>query len=95
MKSQKGLNDKYNGTNSSGFSGCPGGARLPCDAKQILNVKSTFHGKGDSGCWWSSTELNTSNAWYRYLLIYSCTGDDMTRHNYSKKGVTYIRCLKD
>ena len=95
MKSQKGWENNYNGTNSSGFSGFPGGSRLSFDAKKILNVKSTFKGMGDSGCWWSSTELNTNNAWYRLLLIYSCTGDDVSRHDYYKKGGMYVRCLKD
>jgi uncharacterized protein (TIGR02145 family) len=95
MKSDKGWKDDYNGTNSSGFSGFPGGSRLTFDAKKILNVKSTFQGEGSSGCWWSSTDLNTSNAWYRLLLTYSCTNRDVSRHNYDKKGGMYIRCLRD
>jgi uncharacterized protein (TIGR02145 family) len=95
MKSQKGWNDNYNGTNSSGFSGYAGGSRLPLNAKKILNAKSTFKGMGDSGCWWSSTERNASHAYYRLLLIYSCSSGDVSRHDYYKKGGMYVRCLKD
>ena len=95
MKSQKGWKDNFNGTNSSGFSGFPGGSRLTSEAKKILNTNSTFKGIGDSSCWWSSTELNASNAWYRLLLIYSCTSGDVSRQDYYKKGGMYVRCLRD
>jgi len=70
-------------TNSSGFSGLPGGGR---------NSDGAFFSKGDIGYWWSSTELDASLAWNRYL-----------GHNYSTSGKNYyskslgfsVRCVKD
>jgi len=45
-------------TNSSGFTGLPGGDR------SNNGVYSTI---GYNGSWWSSSEDNTNYAWYRYL----------------------------
>src|SRR5450759_1177427 len=45
-------------TNSSGFTGLPGGYR---------NNDGSFNNVGNFGYWWSSTELNTTDAWYRNL----------------------------
>jgi uncharacterized protein (TIGR02145 family) len=46
-------------TNESGFAGLPGGYRFS---------DGTFNNIGYLGYWWSYTEVNTSDAWYRYLF---------------------------
>ena len=58
MKSTSGWSSDGNGTNSSGFSGLPGGSRD--------NV-GTFGNVGSNGAWWSSSP-NSDNAWSRKLL---------------------------
>ena len=72
-----------NGTNSSGFSGLPGGFRD--HDGHSLSI-------GDSGYWWSSTEDSTSLAWYRHLLY--GTGS-VYREYYSTMEGFSVRCLRD
>jgi len=70
-------------TNESGFSGLPGGLR---------NVIGAFFNIGTSGYWWSSTEFNTSNAWYRYLNY----GNGSVNRHFTNKGKGFsVRCLRD
>ena len=70
-------------TNTSLFTGLPGGLRL--------NV-GEYGDVGYSGNWWSSSEHNTGSAWYRYLSKY----DGNTYGDYSNKAVGLsVRCLKD
>ncbi len=83
MKSISGWYKNGNGTNSSGFSGLPGGFR---------NGFGTFDGIGSNGHWWSSTESDTSDAWFRNLYysdgsVYGGNGD--RRSGFS------VRCLRD
>jgi uncharacterized protein (TIGR02145 family) len=70
-------------TNSSGFSGLPGGYR---------DASRTYDGVGIYGSWWSSTEYAPTYAWSRYLAYFSAAvyrdGDDK---NYGFS----VRCLKD
>lgn len=71
-------------TNESGFSGLPGGYR---------NKDGVFYSLGYYAYFWSSTETNDNNAWYRYL-----SGSDMVSHvyDYGVKGFGYsIRCVKN
>ena len=72
--------DGGNGSNSSGFSGLPGGYR-----------GDNFSAAGYYGNWWSSSP-NGSSAWYRYLFDFSIGAfrDD----NYLRGGMS-IRCLQD
>ena len=70
-------------TNSSGFTGLPGGNR---------DYDGTFGYIGFYGVWWSSTVYNTSNAWYR--LLYSNDGF-ILRSNYRKQDGFSVRCLRD
>lgn len=72
-----------NGTNESGFSGLPGGSR---------NYKGAFSPVGESGYWWSSTELNTFLAWNRYMF---CIGGGVYRHFFGKNDGYSVRCLRD
>ncbi len=82
MKATYGWNDGGNGTNSSGFSGLPGGLR---------DYSGYFLNAGYSGYWWSSSP-NGSSAWLRLLDVYyeSVFISDYNRHN----GFS-VRCVED
>jgi uncharacterized protein (TIGR02145 family) len=58
MKSTAGWYNNGNGTNSSGFSGLPGGKR---------NFGGTFGSVGYYGYWWSASAFSTASAWLRLL----------------------------
>jgi uncharacterized protein (TIGR02145 family) len=70
-------------TNESGFSGLPGGYRYNDGA---------FGGIGSNGFWWSSSEGNTSDTWYRGLYYNDgfAYGD-----GYDKRYGFSVRCLRD
>jgi uncharacterized protein (TIGR02145 family) len=71
-------------TNSSGFTGLPGGMRDP--------INQDFRTIGENGLWWTSTADNASVAWSTYMW-YLFAGID---HNPgSKKYGFSIRCVKD
>ena len=70
-------------TNSSGFTGLPGGFRLN---------NGSFYYIGYNGYWWSSSEFNTTNAWNRYLNYFYGTAN--SNNNYKKYGFS-LRCLRD
>ena len=61
MKSKKGWGHGNNGTNSSGFSGLPGGYRY------YGYFDGSFKNVGHFGLWWSSSEEYPLIAWYCYL----------------------------
>lgn len=71
-------------TNESGFLGLPGGYRNDDDG--------TFYGIGRNGCWWSSTEYGTSDAWNRPLNDYD--GVAASYVNTKTYGFS-VRCLRD
>ena len=79
-------------TNTSLFTGLPGGYR------NNRGYCSTF---GNHGFWWSSTENNTDNAWYRYLSYFDgnarrCNnGIDEYGFEPNKFYGFSVRCLKD
>ena len=84
MKSKTGWNENGNGTNSSGFSGLPGGYR---------DNLGTFLSIGEDGYWWSSSENYTDNAWDRNLgynsgCVFRLNGI------YKEEGFS-VRCLRD
>ena len=83
MKSTSGWVENGNGTNSSGFSGLPGGIR---------NGDGAFYYVGEYGYWWSSTEYSTNDAWCRGLLYDYGYVDRFTN---SKKNGFSVRCLRD
>ena len=83
MKSTSGWVENGNGTNSSGFSGLPGGYR---------NYPGTFDVIGKGGSWWSSTEFSTYVAWDRYL---GYAYGDVSRVCVSKRVGFSVRCLRD
>ena len=70
-------------TNSSGFSGLPGGGRNPV---------GNFVDIGNSGDFWSSTESSTTNAWYRGLGF---DGEKVWVSSYNKSVGISVRCVKD
>ena len=70
-------------TNISGFSGLPGGNR---------GLTGTFGGIPGTGYWWSSTETDASNAWYRYLYYFY---GDVGRNSYFKLHGFSVRCVRD
>ena len=71
----------WNGTNSSGFIGLPGGYRF----------YSGFDGSGSLGYWWSASESG-SNSWNR--LLYG-NGDNVYR-DFNSRGYGFsARCVRD
>ncbi len=83
MKTTAGWYSDGNGTNSSGFSGLPGG--YYSSSGYFLNI-------GGYGFWWSSTEAKTNYAWcryldYRYARVY--------RSHYYKGYGFSVRCVRD
>jgi len=70
-------------TNSSAFTGLPGGYR---------DLDGTFNALGIGGYWWSSTEYSATIAWIRHLLNYNA---NLYRYNYTKGFGFSVRCLKD
>ena len=82
MKTTYGWYDGGNGTNSSGFSGFPGGLR---------ETSGYFYAAGFDGFWWSSSPSG-SYGWYRYLTSDHSNvsrSNDLLRYGFS------VRCLKD
>jgi uncharacterized protein (TIGR02145 family) len=84
LKASYGWYEGGNGTNSSGFSGLPGGNRS--------DYNGYFYSVGYYGNWWSSTESSTTNAWYRYLFY---NYGYAYRDNYNKQNGLSVRCLRD
>src|ERR1035437_1732691 len=69
-------------TNTSGFTGLPGGTRN----------NDTFNGVGFNGFWWSSTEYDTSIAWLRDLAY---ANGGIGRDNGGKQFGFSVRCVRD
>lgn len=72
------------GTNETGFTALPGGSRTPSI--------SAFNLVGIGGYWRSSTEFNTSNAWYRSITNNSSS---VNRLSNTKLFGFSVRCLMD
>jgi uncharacterized protein (TIGR02145 family) len=70
-------------TNSSGFTGLPGGYRL---------YSGNYYTIGNSGNWWSSTEFNTESAWDQLL---ENNYSEAYRYNFNKNLGFSVRCLRD
>jgi uncharacterized protein (TIGR02145 family) len=89
MKNTTGWPSGWNGTNTSGFSGLPGGTNSSQPGYSYL------HG-GIHGIWWCSTEYTSIEAWVRGLGGYY-NGDEtgVERTIAFKKNGMSVRCLKD
>jgi uncharacterized protein (TIGR02145 family) len=70
-------------TNESGFTSLPGGYR---------DYNGTFYYIGNIGYWWSSTDYDSYNAWYRFM---SCGYSSVFSYNYDKSFGFSVRCLRD
>jgi uncharacterized protein (TIGR02145 family) len=70
-------------TNETGFTALPGGHR---------SITGAFIDIGNFGNWWSSTEYNTNNSWYRYM---SYNNSSVGRINGGKILGLSVRCVKD
>ena len=81
MKATYGWGGGGNGTNSSGFSGLPGGYR---------SISGDFYSAGFSGYWWSSSP-NGSSAWNRGLLAF----DAVSRYDSNQRVGLSVRCVRD
>jgi uncharacterized protein (TIGR02145 family) len=79
LKSSSSDSPPWNGSNSSGFSGLPGG----------IAGDGLYHLAGAIGIWWSST-LNDYTAWSR-LLGYN--SDGFGRENHILPGGFSVRCI--
>ena len=82
MKTDYGWNNGGNGTNSSGFSGLPGGFR---------DLNGGFDFAGYYGSWWSSSP-DGSYAWSRYL---NTNYEDVYRNNSNPQAGFSVRCVRD
>ncbi|MDA9755830.1 fibrobacter succinogenes major paralogous domain-containing protein [Flavobacteriales bacterium] len=81
MKTTYGWYDGGCGTNSSGFSGLPGGYRF---------FNGVFYDAGNYGIWWSSSPSGSS-AWSRYV---NYTGDFFRNNDVQRNGYS-VRCVRD
>jgi len=70
-------------TDESGFSALPGGNRYS---------DGRFSNAGYNGFWWTATEYNSGNAYYRFMNYDNDrVGED---NNYKSYGLS-VRCVKD
>jgi uncharacterized protein (TIGR02145 family) len=83
MKASKGWENNGNGTNSSGFTGLPGGFR---------SFNGIFLSLGSNGFWWSSSEDYTATAWDRFL---NYSNSNVGRNTNDKEDGFSVRCLRD
>ncbi len=77
-------NPNTDATNTSLFTGLPGGYR---------NDWGNYANFGNYGYWWSSSENSTYYAWYRHLNYNY--GDASSYNSHNKKFELSVRCLKD
>ncbi|MDB0025524.1 fibrobacter succinogenes major paralogous domain-containing protein [Flavobacteriales bacterium] len=81
MKTTYGWQNGGNGTNSSGFSGLPGGGRYS---------DGSFDGAGSYAYWWSSSP-DGSYAWDRYL---SSDSESVGRYVDNRRDGSSVRCVR-
>jgi uncharacterized protein (TIGR02145 family) len=84
LKSTSGWLSGQNGTNTSGFTALPGGYRYAIDG--------SFNNYTDLAYWWSSTELDATQAWYRRL---DGNQAGVYKGAVEKRGGKFVRCLKN
>ncbi|MDR2584599.1 MAG: hypothetical protein LBC75_14070 [Fibromonadaceae bacterium] len=85
LKSDEGWNGSGNGDNIYGFAALPSG---------VGYSDGGFANIGNNGYWWSSSEPDASNAYYRYMdYIYE---PKSVHYSYGTKDRLYsVRCIKD
>jgi uncharacterized protein (TIGR02145 family) len=84
MKSTTGWNAPNTAaTNSSGFTGLPGGDR---------NNIGGFINVGSNGLWWSSSAAGSGHAWYRNMYYNYA---EVSRGNGAHRAGLSVRCVRD
>ncbi len=84
MKSTTGWTSPNTGaTNESGFTGLPGGYR---------GTNGSYSTIGSYGLWWSSTEYDSFNAWFRGL---SYDYSNVFRYFFDRQYGFSVRCVRD
>ncbi|MCL2182551.1 MAG: fibrobacter succinogenes major paralogous domain-containing protein [Chitinispirillia bacterium] len=84
LKSKTGWPYKAAATDDYGFSALPGGSG---------GSGGSFGNAGSYGRWWSATEHDAYNAWYRYMNYYY---EYVDRGSYDfKSGLFSLRCSQD
>jgi uncharacterized protein (TIGR02145 family) len=87
MKTTDGWSNGGNGTNSSNFSGLPGGLRH--------DNNGFFYLAGNNGYWWSSSTIDIAGntyAWFRALVN---DREDVYRNRYNQRYGFSVRCVRD
>lgn len=79
-------NPNNKATNSSSFTGLPGGNRYSVE----YDNDGGFGGLGMGGAWWSSSILNNDKAWYHFMTI-----NHNSTINTNKAFGLSVRCIKD
>ncbi|NLB64091.1 MAG: hypothetical protein GX801_08310 [Fibrobacter sp.] len=82
LKAISGWYNNGNGIGQNGFAALPGGGFHG----------GSFYNMSYSGYWWSATEYDASNAYYRYM---NCSSDGMSLGNRYKRRGRSVRCVKD
>jgi uncharacterized protein (TIGR02145 family) len=83
LKATSGWNKDGNGTDKYGFSALPGGYGYS---------DGSFDDVGDDGGWWSASEYDSYNAYYRFMYY---NGDGAGWDGNFKYGLFSVRCLQD
>ena len=83
MKTTYGWWGGGHGTNSSGFSGLPGGFR---------GFNGSFIGAGGYGIWWSSSAGSNESAWYRSM---DSDFEEVSRSDGNRGAGFSVRCIQD
>ena len=82
LKAASGWNGGGNGQDTYGFSALPGG----------YDNGSNLYYVGYGGSWWSATQYNASDAWYRYV---NYRYEDVYRIFNDKSFLLSVRCLRN
>lgn len=77
------ISPNIDATNETGFAALPGGYQYS---------NGSFLNRGFKGYWWSSTESNTTDAWYRGMDYFFGSVD---RKSFGKIAGFSVRCVKD
>lgn len=83
LKSSASDSPSWNGTNASGFSAIPAGYR---------DVTVNYLDQGFSALFWTSTEEDPNNGWYRWLFQ---SQSGVSRSSLSKRYGMSVRCVQD
>ena len=83
LKSASGWNKNGNGTNDFGFSALPGG---------YGSSHGNFGNAGNVGYWWTDTEYDPYDAWYR---IMDYRNNAVSRIRIFKTSLYSVRCVED